>query len=195
MTQLALKSELTRCTPRLESEGRQVLSQCLPRQVQGQHKLLVLAQCLPRQELQVLAQCIPRQELRVPAQCSPRQELWVLAQCSPRQDQGRRKLLVLAQGPQQVHVRRTLQVQARSTSNQGSLMSHRFETKRGRNVHNDQPWSTQSNLFCGNLEPKWPTKVVVVVVVVVLDTTLTTVCPHAHDPAERNEFACTRRVA
>ena len=34
------------------------------------------------------------------------------------------------------------------------------QTKRGRNV---QPWSTKSNLFCGNLEPKWPRSVVVVV--------------------------------
>ena len=30
MTQLALKSELTRCTPRLELKWRQMLTQCLP---------------------------------------------------------------------------------------------------------------------------------------------------------------------
>ena len=56
MTQLALKSEMTQCTPRLELEGRQVLTQCLPRQVQEQRKLQVLAQCIPRQKLRVLAQ-------------------------------------------------------------------------------------------------------------------------------------------
>ena len=74
MTQLALKSELARCTPRLELEGRQVLTQCLPRQVQGQRKLQVPARCIPRQELRVLAQCIPRQEQLEPARCTPRQE-------------------------------------------------------------------------------------------------------------------------
>ena len=59
MTQLALKSELAQCTPRLESDGRQVLTQSLPRQVQGQRKLLVLAQCIPRQEQLEPARCTP----------------------------------------------------------------------------------------------------------------------------------------